>query len=433
MKTPSTFPRRRRATMAVTAVALTSALVATATALQASATPDRDDGAHHATAGQDTGEPLSQKELQREVDRVLKKAGFTGMSVQIRDGHHRVHAVAGERERGTGRPVSHRAAFRAASVTKTFVATVVLQLVSEGRLSLDDTVEKWLPGVVKGNGNDGSRITVRNLLQHTSGVYNYDLTEETGETAADFERTRLDHHGPEDSLAGAMKHEPDFPPADPDDPEPDWNYSNPGYMLAGMIIEKATGKTWDEEVRNRIVRPLGLTQTYSPGDDPRLKGPYTHNYQQFPGSSGFTDTSVRNISQAHAAGQLISSERDLDRFLTALQRGELLPPAQQAELRGTVPVSEQYQKIFPGLEYGLGVMRQPLSCGGFRWGHGGDLEGATIRTGVSEDGRRSVVLTASGKKSDEDWLYAAEDLMQDLVDKGLCGKDTAPAKGGADR
>ncbi|WP_405614536.1 beta-lactamase family protein [Streptomyces sp. NBC_01511] len=411
-----------RPRLPVVTALVTAAVCAVSLGVSAGPAPAQEGG--EGGGGRDSvGAALSQKQLQREVNRTLKEAGYVGISVQVRDGQRRTYAVAGEAELGTGRPVSHAADFRAASVTKTFVSTVVLQLVAEGRLSLDDTVEDWLPGVVTGNGNDGSRVTVRHLLQHTSGIYNYDVTEDTGNTAADFERTRFDHHDPRDIVAGAMKHRPDFDPADPNDPEPRWSYSNPGYLLAGMIIEEVTGKSWDTEVRDRIVRPLGLTQTYAPGDDPRLKGPYTHTYQQLPGSTGMTDTSIRNVSQASAAGELISGERDLDRFLTALQRGRLLPPAEMAELRKVVPAAEKFQVIFPGLHYGLGVMRQPLPCGGFRWGHAGDLEGATIRTAVSEDGQRSVVINASGKMSNDEWLMGAEKVVQALLDRAVCGAD----------
>ncbi|MEU0955003.1 serine hydrolase domain-containing protein [Streptomyces niveus] len=417
MSTQSKTSRRPR--LPVVTALVTAAVCAVSLGVSAGPAPAHGNGGG---GGRDSaGDPLSQRQLQREVDRTLKKAGYIAVSVQVRDGQRRTYAVGGEAELGTGRPVSHAAGFRAASVTKTFVSTVVLQLVAEGRLSLDDTVEEWLPGLVTGNGNDGSRITVRHLLQHTSGLYNYDFTEDTGDTAADFERTRFDHYEPEEAVAGALKHKPDFEPADPNDPDPDWNYSNTGYIVAGMIIEKVTGRSWDREVRDRIVRPLGLTQTYAPGDDPGLKGPYTHSYQQFPGSTGWTDTSIRNVSWATAAGELITGERDLDRFLTALQRGRLLPPAQMAELRRTVPAGADFQQIFPGLHYGLGVMRQPLSCGGYRWGHGGDLEGQTVRTAVSADGQRTVVLNATGKKADDESLFRAEGAVQALLDRAICG------------
>ncbi|GHJ32305.1 serine hydrolase [Streptomyces hygroscopicus subsp. sporocinereus] len=407
----------------VTAAAVATALVGGAAAVPAAATAT---GASATTATADASTAasadhrLTEAELRREVARTLEDAGFIGITVEVRDGSRRIHARAGEAELNTGRPMPYGANYRAASVTKSFVATVVLQLVAEGRLSLSDPVEKWLPGVVSGNGNDGRLITVRNLLQHTSGVHNYDYSEDTGDSAEDFERTRFDHVSPEQVVAGAMRHRPDFPPAPADDPEPDWNYSNPGYVLAGMIIQKVTGRSWAQEVRDRIIRPLGLTGTYEPGDDPRLKAPYAHTYQRFPGSDSWTDTTFRNVSWGGAAGSLISTDRDLDRFFTALLRGRLLPPAQLAEMRRTVPVAEDFQVAFPHLQYGLGLMRQPLACGGYRWGHGGDLEGATVRTGFTEGGRRSVTISTSGKTADDEQVLRAEGALQGLIDRVLC-------------
>ncbi|WP_328907586.1 beta-lactamase family protein [Streptomyces sp. NBC_00234] len=408
MKATTKTSRTRLATAAV----LTAALASTALVPGASAAP------HQASPASTDGR-LTSRQLERETARVLQEGGFVGISVRVRDGARTLHARAGEAELHTGRPVPRGAEFRIASVTKTFVATVMLQLAAEGSLSLDDTVEHWLPGVVKGKGNDGSRITVRNLLQHTSGLYNYGPEEDSGNTAADFERTRFDHMDPEQMIAGAVGHRPDFPPAPADDPEPDWNYSNPGYVLAGMIIEKATGQPWAEEVRDRIIRPLGLTGTYSPGDDPYLKSPHAHTYHRFPGPAGWTDTTARNTSWAGAAAALVGTERDVDRFFTALLGGRLLPPAQLAEMRRTVPVGERFDVGFPGLRYGLGLMRQPLTCGGQSWGHGGDLEGNTVRTGFTADGSRSVVVAANGTGGEEQ-LLAAERAVRSLVDRALC-------------
>ncbi|GAB2610984.1 serine hydrolase domain-containing protein [Streptomyces capparidis] len=412
MKATAKTPRARLATAAVLAAAVAS----TALVSGASAAPQPADADTAASADG----PLTARELRREAARVLKEGGFVGVTVRVRDGNRTIHARAGEAELGTGRPVPHGANLRVGSVTKAFVATVVLQLVAEGRLSLDDTVERWLPGVVSGNGNDGGRVTVRNLLQHTSGIHNYGLEEDNGDTAADFERTRFDHVDPERMVAGAMRHRPDFPPAPADDPEPDWNYSNPGYILAGMIIEKATGRPWAEEVHDRIIRPLGLTGTHDPGDDPYLEPPHAHTYHLFPGSATRTDTTARNLSWAGAAGALVGTERDVDRFFTALLGGRLLPPAQLAEMRRTVSVGEDFQLGFPGLRYGLGLMQQPLTCGGDSWGHGGDLEGFTVRPGVSEDGRRSVVVVANGTGGGDEQLLRAERTVRSLVDRALC-------------
>ncbi|MFE2674587.1 serine hydrolase domain-containing protein [Streptomyces hygroscopicus] len=450
----------------VTAAAVATALVGGAAAVPAAATAP---GASATTATADASTAasadhrLTEAELRREVARTLEDAGFIGITVEVRDGNRRIHARAGEAELNTGRPMPYGANYRAASVTKSFVATVVLQLVAEGRLSLSDPVEKWLPGVVSGNGNDGRRITVRNLLQHTSGVHNYDYSEDTGDSAEDFERTRFDHVSPEQVVAGAMRHRPDFPPAPADDPEPDWNYSNPGYVLAGMIIQKVTGRSWAQEVRDRIIRPLGLTGTYEPGDDPRLKAPYAHTYQRFPGSDSWTDTTFRNVSWGGGAGgggrappagaagvtppgrgrrrapppvppppraraggggggrvSHTPPPRYRDGFAPGRRRARLLPPAQLAEMRRTVPVAEDFQVAFPHLRYGLGLMRQPLACGGYRWGHGGDLEGATVRTGFTEGGRRSVTISTSGKTADDEQVLRAEGALQGLIDRVLC-------------
>ncbi|GAA2087538.1 serine hydrolase domain-containing protein [Streptomyces albiaxialis] len=364
-------------------------------------------------------------QLQRTVEQARKDAGFVGLSVEVRDGERRDWAGAGQAKLGTGKPVPRNGWLRAASATKSFTAVVVLQLVAEGELSLDDTVEKWLPGVVSGNGNDGSRITVRHLLQHTSGIHNYDILDdiEDGDTKKAFEQTRFNRTTPEQGVAGAMRHKPDFPPADPDDPEPDWNYSNPNFLLAGMLIKKITGNEWDDEVRTRVTRPLNLRHTYAPAPgDASLPEPHARTYQTFRDAKGWTDTTVRTVGHGGAAGSLISTERDLERFYTALIRGQLLPPRQMAEMRRTVPVNESFQKIFPGMEYGLGLMRNNLSCGERYVGHGGDVEGLYVWNGVTEDSRRSLVINATGKTYEEKKDLKARHVLRDLTDEVLCGK-----------
>ncbi|GEC06360.1 hypothetical protein SSP24_40150 [Streptomyces spinoverrucosus] len=191
-------------------------------------------------------------------------------------------------------------------------------------------------------------------------------------------------------------------------------------MLAGLVIQRVTGRPWAEEVRDRIIEPLNLTGTYAPGDDPFLPEPHAHAYHRFPDSDGWTDTTVRNMSRADAAHSLVTTQRDLDRFFTALLTGRLLPPAQLAEMRHVVPVSKDYEIPFPHLRYGLGLMRQPLPCGGYRWGHGGDDDGDFVRNGFTADGRRSIVITASGKVPENGPLLRAERPLQRLMDTALC-------------
>jgi len=197
--------------------------------------------------------------LQRDLD-AIHAAGATGVQGSVRGRHERLTARSGVADLRTGRPVPRGGYFRMGSNTKTFVATLVLQLVAEGRLSLDDTVERWLPGIVAGNGNDGRTVTVRHLLQHTSGLYNY--TNDLNELASPegYESVRFRSWRPTELVAMAMRHPPNFAPGT------HWDYSNTGYILVGMIIEAVTGRTWDIEVRDRVIRPLGLRHTFSPGD-----------------------------------------------------------------------------------------------------------------------------------------------------------------------
>ncbi|MYW00569.1 serine hydrolase [Streptomyces sp. SID3343] len=369
------------------------------------------------TAGQ---QPTQRRQLQREVERVLREGGYVNAAIELRDGNRRVEAHAGVADLRTGRAVLPGGELRIASATKTLVATVALQLVAEGRLSLDDSVEKWLPGVVLGNGNEGSRITIRNLLQHTSGLHNY--SEESADTAAGFEAARFRRTNARRLVADAMTHAPSFPPASTGDPEPNWEYSNTNYVLTGMVIERVTGRSWRTEVRHRIIRPLGLTGTYAPEDDPTLPGPYTHSYHRFADEKLWLDTTIRSMSWGDAAGELVSTHDDVNHFFTALIRGRLLPPAQLALMLDTVAMPADFDQVMPGVRDGLGLMSQPLPCGGLRWGHGGDLPGSKVRTGVTQDGSRSVVVVLNGTYEDDEHGLPAETAAQQLLDRVLCAK-----------
>ena len=161
--------------------------------------------------------------------------GFPGAVAYGRVDDRRWQVAAGVADRITGARARPDDRFRIASNTKAFVSTVLLQLVGEGRLTLDDPVERWLPGVVRGNGNDGSTITVRQLLNHTSGIW-----DPTGQRS--FWAPYLDEHDwdrvipPRTVIAAAMAHRPDFAPGT------SWGYSNTNYLLAGLVIEAVTGR-----------------------------------------------------------------------------------------------------------------------------------------------------------------------------------------------
>lgn len=351
--------------------------------------------------------PSAPNALQAQVNAVLN-TGDVGVIAESTDqrGHH--YAAGGKADTSTGAPAQPYDSFRIGSATKTFVATVILQLVGEHRLSLDDTVDHWLPGVVTGNGNDGTKITVRELLQHTSGIYDYTQDFPELESAANFEKLRLTTFTPTQLVAIAMGHQPDFAPGT------SWEYSNTNYILAGMIIQKVTGHSWQYEVDRRIIGPLGMRHTVAPTTDPAIHGPHLHGYA---GPAPAIDTTAWNPSAADAAGAIVSTTQDLTTFYSALMRGRLLAPAQLAEMETTVP-APGLSGFAPGTRYGLGLMWIPLTCGGGYYSHGGDVVGYSTRDGFSADGHRVVVAERTGDGDAP--ALGSEHAMDNLVDQQLC-------------
>lgn len=351
-------------------------------------------------------------QLQRDADGIT---AIGGTGVQARhvtaDGRHRA-VTSGVADIRTGRPVPRDGHLRVGSVNKTFVATVALQLVGEGQLSLDDSVERWLPGVVDGEGYDPDAITVRHMLQHTSGLVDDDPTMLTPE---DYYRNRFLRLSPEELVERAMAMPPAFAPGE------GWSYSNTGYRLVGMIIERVTGRPWYTEVQHRIVEPLGLTETSWPGSSPTLPRPHARAYQRFTVDGDLTDVTL--LADADASGGLISTTRDLNRFIRALFGGRLLEPTQLAEMQRTVPVDESAEWLWPGARYGLGVFRRPLPCGGTYWTPSGDQVGWSTRTGVVDGGRESVVVSMSTQARSQDSpdsVLRQERVASNLVEGALC-------------
>lgn len=340
--------------------------------------------------------------LQHDAD-AIRALGVTG--VQARAGHAVTSGVA---DIGTGRPVPSNGHFRIGSTNKTLVATVVLQLEAEGALRLDDTAGRLIPDVTAGSGH--GRATVRQLLQHTAGIPD-DAFPSIG-SAADYRRHRYDHRDPAAIVAAAMRLEPGTPPGT-------WDYSNTGYLVLGMIIERVTGRPWHHEAERRILRPLHMTHTIWPGDSPSLPRPHARGYQRFAPGEPLTD--VTELIDADASGGYVSTTADLTRFLRGLTDGSLLPKAQLAKMRQTVPVDEQTAGLWPGARYGLGIFSRPLPCGGTAWMPSGDQIGYKTRTGVTADGRRTAVVSMSTQLNDS--LASAqkqEDAAFTLIARALC-------------
>ncbi|GGS49851.1 serine hydrolase domain-containing protein [Streptomyces violaceus] len=372
---------------AATAVALTAALAAPALA----AAPGTAPGGHDAT---------------RQAVRAAVAEGVPGVTVTVRRGHGTWAATAGVGDLETGKPRSTADHYRVASISKTFVATVVLQLEAEGKLSLDDTVEKWLPGLVRGNGHDGRRITLRRLLNHTSGIFDYlddPGFQQTYMTADGFMKHRFDQASPEELLAIAMANKPYFTPGT------SFAYSNTNYILAARVIEKATGSDdYGDEIDRRIIAPLKLASTSVP-TRVTLPRPGSRAYSKLARTAtGPTyDVTELNPRLAYGSGQMVSSSADLNRFYSALLRGRLLPPEQLKEMKTTVPSSRDTSR------YGLGLVDRKLSCGVHVWGHDGGIFGSNSDVVTTEDGRHSLAVNLNG-----DWSGSTEGI----IEAEFCGK-----------
>jgi D-alanyl-D-alanine carboxypeptidase len=359
----------------------------------------------------------SPAERLRQDTKAIHALGISGVQARAiaPDGRQSV-ATSGTADLNTGGPVPSGGYFRMASTSKTLVATVALQLVAEGGLSLDDTVGHWLPGVVRGNGNDGSRITIRQLLQHTSGIHD-DLPGYT--TPQEYYQQRHDVYGPEQLVARAMAQAPYFPPGE------GWAYSNTGYVLLATIIQKATGQPAHQEIEDRILRPLGLDRTRWTGTSSTLPRPHAKAYQLF-GPGSVVDVTDQ-IPVDYENLSFVTTTRDENRFLRALLAGRLLPARQLAEMKQTVPVSEEVQQLWPGGRYGLGLAERPLSCGGTYWSHEGGDGGYITLNGVTDDGSRSAVVSMSEARGDNlGHILEQENAAGALIDHALCAGPQHP-------
>ncbi|CRK56573.1 D-alanyl-D-alanine carboxypeptidase [Alloactinosynnema sp. L-07] len=314
------------------------------------------------------------------VDRGVVQAGLdkmaadgaAGVQVRITDGRVSFTARSGVAEVGKIRPVPTNGHFRIGSITKTFVSTVVLQLVGEGKIGLDTPISTYLPGLLP----DGDTITVRNLLQHTSGLYNY--TDSLPLDPAGFETIRFKHYEPRELIALSTSHPLNFPPGT------DFSYSNTNYIVVGLLIEKITGTPYEQAVRDRILRPLHLRETSVPGDRVTMPAPHAHGYSQ--PTNPPVDVTRLNPSWGWAAGEMVSTTADLDRFMAALLRGELLRPAQLAELTKSLPFTDGY---------GLGITSIPLPCGATVIGHDGGIPGYVSVAVTTKDARTRLELSVT--------------------------------------
>jgi len=299
---------------------------------------------------------------------------------------------------------------RIGSSTKTFTAVVIMQLVQEGKISLDEPVETYLPGLLKGEGIDASKITVRQLLQHTSGLPEY--TDQTGHE--DPVANRNNYYSPRDLLDFALKKPADFAPGS------QWKYSNTNYVILSLLAERVTHRPLAEQIAKRIIEPLGLAHTYypNPGEED-IRGTHPHGYHR--SSQGeLEDITRKDPSEAGGAGAIISTPSELNKFFQAVLDGTLLSQDSITEMKKTVDAGQSETGVD---HYGLGIISTSLSCGGTAWGHAGSIPGYTTFNGVGPDGTAvTVTVTALATAIADDPSSAIEKYQLGLqaVDSTLC-------------
>jgi D-alanyl-D-alanine carboxypeptidase len=354
--------------------------------------------------GQDR--PELQKAIQEIVD-----SGFTGVQLRVHDERGEWVGSAGVRKLGESAKPPTNGRVRIGSNTKTFTAALVLQLVAEGKIGLDSPADEYLPEF-----RLDRRITVRMLLQHTSGVFNF-----TGEyfddgtvvpgipwSGKEWVDNRFKTYRPEELVRLALSKPARF------EPGTDWSYSNTNYVLARLLIEKVTGRSVAEEMQRLILGPLGLSGTVAPTTQPEIPEPHAHAYYRYEdaGQQKTVDVTRQNPSWISSGGDMISTTQDLHTFISALMGGKLLPASLLAEMC----------KPHPKVGYGLGVFVQDTDGGGTIITHNGGITGHAALMYSTPDG--ITTLTASLNYVDDAAMSLAEAFQkatQRLVKEVFCG------------
>ncbi|WP_433266665.1 serine hydrolase domain-containing protein [Actinosynnema sp. CS-041913] len=321
-------------------------------------------------------------ELRQAIQEIVD-SGFTGITLRVHDERGEWVGSAGVAELGGSTPPPTDGHIRIGSNTKTFTAALVLRLVAEGRIALDNPADDYLPGF----GLD-RRITVRMLLQHTSGVFNF-----TGEYYEDgtvvpgipwqgkeWVDNRFRTHRPEELVEPALAKPARF------EPGTGWSYSNTNYVLARLVVERVTGRSFAEEMQRLVLGPLGLSGTVVPEVSPEIPEPHAHAYYRYEdaGEQETVDVTRQNPSWISTGGDMISTTADLATFISALVGGKLLPAPLLAEMCTPHPTG------IPNMDYGLGVFVQDTDGGGTVITHNGGIAGHGALMYSTPDGSRTL-------------------------------------------
>ncbi|QXN88327.1 beta-lactamase family protein [Nocardia iowensis] len=337
--------------------------------------------------------PLDPAKLQTALETV-HRAGMPGLFAEVRDGDETWRGAAGVADVATGRPVTADMRHRVGSITKTFTAAAVLQQVDEGEIGLDTPIGHYLPRLVPGE--RGAAITVRMLINHTSGLAEYlphaypslaafpAVAKTTPDSLDDHRFTRFD---PTELIAmGVAAPATGTPGGTPG------VYSNTNYLLLCQLLELTTGTSAEKCITRNVIERAGLRDTELP-DGPYINGPHSLHYEAWFGMiEPPRDYSVFDMSWVGPSASLISTVADLNRFFGLLLAGEIISRSSLAQMQRTVPVISFEGKT---LDYGLGLQKTAVPGHGTYWGHEGSVWGGGAISMISADGKRQVSIAVN--------------------------------------
>ncbi|BAY81652.1 hypothetical protein NIES267_11290 [Calothrix parasitica NIES-267] len=297
------------------------------------------------------GEITLEPELQQQLNDALdgtRVEDVPGAAVAIVSPFGSWFGASGVANLENNTPLQPDDRFQIGSITKTFVATTVMQLVEEGKLSLEDTLTTWLPESITADIPSAEEITLEQLLQHTSGVADY--VDVLFTQAATNPGVFLTDWQPEELIDFIDGVEPLFAPGE------SWQYSNTNFILAGLIVEAATGNNIADEIRTRILEPLNLENTFF-AEEEEIPGGYVSGYWDFNQDGTLDNITSANLSWTWATGAMVSNTEDLDTFARSLFKGELLEPETLNKMLDTTPAIDNNNYSSYGL--GVGTIESP--------------------------------------------------------------------------
>ncbi|MEU6883576.1 serine hydrolase domain-containing protein [Streptomyces sp. NPDC046712] len=367
-------------------------------------------------------------ELKSALDGV-HRAGIPGVYAEVRDAGRTWRGASGVADVSTGRPVRPDMRQRVGSITKTFTAAAVMQQVEQGRIRLDAPIGDYLPQLVPGE--RGRKITVRMLLNHTSGIpdhirYAFPSLQNMSPASLDANRFRQFH--PEELIEMGLA----APPAGEPGATPGV-YSNTGYEILGRLLEKVTGTSAEEYITRNVIERAGLRHTGFPAG-PRIQGPHSRMYEALWGLiDPPRDYSVYNMSWVMMGAGLVSTTEDLNRFYAKLLDGKIVNRSSLAQMQRTIPVIALDGST---IEYGLGLHKVGIEgCGTF-WGHDGTAWGAGTMSLTRADGERQMSVAinlmrwsrpdSSGKARH----HPIEEALRTLYGQALCDDGNAQVPSG---